>query len=73
MRSGITGPSLLGMEAIGPRPHVRSVIGGTPPGSMMSNRGIRRRKILNRSCAAVVIRDSILLDGILKKPLSTAC
>jgi len=34
---------------------------------MMSNIGIRKRKILNRSCTAVVIGESILLDGILKK------
>ena len=39
----------------------------------MSNIGICKRKILNRSCAAVVIGESILLDGILKKPFSTAC
>jgi hypothetical protein len=40
---------------------------------MMSNIGIRKRKFLNRSCAAVVIGESMLLDGILKTPFSTAC
>jgi hypothetical protein len=40
---------------------------------MMSNNRIRRGAILNRSCVADVVKESMLLISTPQNPFSTAC